>query len=205
MIDVQTNAATHTIFSNDNDCELSLRRDNIEDSKTLNKFIKKCEIIIRSSVEYKEWVMYLYDTMGLYKCQVSGELSSQVSTEVHHHPFTLYNIVQGIVLKKINDNVPFCSFDIATEAIELHYSLKVPFVILIKSMHEKYHNGFLKIPMEMVIGDKEYFINEYGAYLPSDDLEFIEDKLIVNLKNCGWNPKDYNWFGDNEEIHTKEG
>jgi hypothetical protein len=76
--------------------------------------------------------------------------------------------------------------------MKLHYDLKVPFVVLLKSMHEKFHNGFLKIPINLVHGDLRYFIDNYKEFLEDDDVEIIYDRLSVNFENCGWANK-YNW------------
>lgn len=180
---------------------LSLRRDDLEE-KDIKKYIRKCERIIRSSPEYMEWVKYIHEVLNLTNCQISGESSTQVTTEIHHHPITLYDLIEGIIYKRIEEQSSFCSFDIATEAIELHYQLRAPFVLLVKSLHEKYHNGFLKIPNNLIKGDPQYFISMYGPFLESKKVETIKGRLKIDTKNCGWVPKNYDWNNalNNDEI-----
>jgi uncharacterized iron-regulated protein len=72
--------------------------------------------------------------------------------------------------------------------------MKVPFCVLLKSIHEKVHNQFLNIPMEMCHGDYKFFMKEYYAYLSEDEQEIISAKLKINKDNCGWKVNNYNWI-----------
>lgn len=191
---ITSNIDQNTITSDESTYELSLRRTDFTDGKERFKFVKKVEMLIRSSPEYKEYISYIYDVMGVYKCQVTNELRNEVPTEIHHHPITLFNIVNGIVGRNIEQCKEFCSYDVALEAMEMHFKLQAPFVVLIESMHKKYHNGALQLPMELVQGDYNYFINNYGAYIPPDDLDDIYEKIKINKNNCGWSLDNYSWI-----------
>ena len=150
------------VFKIDNSpFELSLRIDNFSDEKEEIKFIKAVEKMVRFSPEYRLWVDYIIDTLGQNKCEFTGELKSETSVDVHHHPICLYTYVKTIIDDKIRKHIPFCTYDIAREVIELHFQNKVGYVLMLSSLHEKYHNGFMQIPIEFVSGDYKYLLTNF--------------------------------------------
>ena len=58
-------------------------------------------------------------------------------------------------------------------------------------MHEKFHNGFLSIPLQLVRGNYKTFLEEYSKYMDDDDLETIESRLSITESNCGWSRDNY--------------
>jgi hypothetical protein len=182
----------HIISANKSEFELSLKRSNIEDPKKMKAFIKTCEAMIRKSPEYSDWRDFIHEVLQLYKCEITGELHVHATCDIHHHPVSLYVITKGVINKYISEEIPFSSYDICSDVIQLHYDLKVPFVVLLKSMHEKFHNGFLKIPIELTHGDLRHFIDNYRDYIDDDDIDVIYERLNTTFKNCGWGNK-YKW------------
>jgi len=91
----------------------------------------------------------------------------------------------------MDNSEKFCSFDIAQEAIELHFKNKIGYVTLIETMHEKFHNGHLQIPIDLVRGDYKWFIREYAKYIEDDDLNTINSRLAVNESNVSWSKDNY--------------
>ena len=183
--------------------ELKLRITDIDDPKELKKFIRKCENLIRQSPEYKLFTTYVREVLEVHRCQITGEFHEQTNCDIHHHPFCLYTLVKGIVCKNMETKKEFCSWDVCLEAIELHYGMKAPFCSLVRSLHDKFHNGFMKIPIELVNGDKKFFLDTYGKYLEDDDLSPIYDRLKTNWNNCGWS-KDKYWGQDLKNIEEHE-
>ena len=122
---------------------------------------------------------------------ITNEKIDEVSIEVHHHLPSLYILVKALVNKRIAQQQEFCSFDIATEAIEKHFANQVGFVMLVKTLHEKFHNGFLTIPKEFIKGDFMKFVSEYSEYLDETDLETIDMRLAANESNCSWGRNEY--------------
>ena len=190
---LKADVENHRLSSDDTPYDLSLRIDTIRDPKEVFKYIKKCEQLIRISPEYKQWIAYIYEVMGLTSCQVTGENIVGCSLQVHHHPITLFTAVQGVVNRHLMNNISFCSMDIAIEVLQLHYSLRVPFIVLITSIHEKYHNQAIDLPSELINGDIKYFIETYGQYIDEEELQNIRCKLKVNFENCGWKNGKYDW------------
>ena len=148
-------------------------------------------MLTRRCNEYKLWKGYIIDVLGINTCMITNEEINEVSIEVHHHVPTLKCLIRAIVNKKIEGAEEFCSFDIAQEAIELHFKNKVGYVTLIKSMHEKFHNGYLDIPIEIVRGDHQSFMETYSKFLDQEDLDVIHKNLAINKTNCDWSKDNY--------------
>jgi hypothetical protein len=181
----------HELSTEDHPFSLSLRISNFENEKEERKFIKNCERGIRNSYEYKLWRQYLIDILQLTKCAITFEDMLDVSIEIHHHVPSLYLIVKAIARKYIEDEIKFCTFDVMRDTIELHFSNYLGYVALIKSMHEKFHNGALQIPIEFVCGDYQYFLDNYLQYLDDED----EEKIMDRVNYCNDDYK-YIWKAD---------
>ena len=188
---VKSNIENLELFSDNYPFRLSLRVRNFENETEYKKFIRNCEALIRRCNEYKLWRNYIVDVLQVNKCMITQESIEQVSIDVHHHLPSLFTLVSALVNKKIENNVDFCSFDIAQEAIELHFKNKIGYATLLKSIHEKFHNGYLTIPITMVKGDYKYFMDEFGRYLDEDEIDKIQSRLAVNESNCSWSKDEY--------------
>lgn len=190
---IQYNENTNKLQSEVTEYVLKLKRSDIEDDKALNKFIKKCEIMIRNCPEYNDWTEYIRDVMNMTRCMITGEWHENAKSDIHHHPITLYVAVKAVILKNIQTNKEFSSIDIIEEVMDLHYKMQIPFIVLLKSIHELYHSGNLLLPVELCQGDLNYFVKTYGSYMEEDDLGPILDKLKINWTNCGYTKNKYRW------------
>ncbi len=190
-LNVYSNVKSLELYSDGCPMRLSLKINNFETEADYKKFIRNCEMLIRRCQEYKMWKGYIIDVLGVNECMITHELITEVSIEVHHHVPSLYTLVSGLVNKKIENNDEFCTFDIATEAIHMHFMNRIGYVTLIKSMHEKFHNGYLQIPINLVRGDYQYFVQNYSKYLDEEDLDRIQTRLATNIGNCNWSRDEY--------------
>ena len=190
-IDIKSNVHNLELYSDNYPFRLTLRIRNFESETEYVKFIKNCEGLIRKSLEYKLWRDYIIDVLGIQTCVITNEKMGEVSIDVHHHLPSLYTLVSALVNDKIENEEEFCSFDIAQKAIELHFMNKVGYVTLIKSMHEKFHNNYLNIPIQLVKGDYNYFIENFSKYLDDEDLDTIHTRMSINESNCDWGRDDY--------------
>ena len=170
------------LYSDVHPFNLPLRISRFETETHFTKFIKNCEMLIRRSSEYKDWKSYIIDILGINSCMITDERMDQVSIEVHHHIPSLFILVKGLVNEKLYNKETFCSFDIATKAIELHFQNKVGYITIIKSLHEKFHNGFLGIPKSFVKGDYMYFIKEYSEFLDDEDLDIVNFRSVRSIE-----------------------
>ena len=174
---------------------LTLRINEFVDEREFKKYIKCVESQVRNSVEYRMWTSYIRETLGQYTCALTGEIHSQTSVDIHHHPVALYSIVKAIINKYLGSGKDFCSFDISTDVIELHYQNRVGYIPIVSSLHEKFHNGFLQIPMELIYGDWKYITYQYEH--SDDEIETIVSRIGVNKKNCDY--KDWT-----KDVYKKE-
>ncbi len=189
--DVKSNVEALELYSDNYPFSLALRITNFENEAEYKKFVNNCKNMIRKSVEYKLWRKYIVDILGVDKCMITQEHMSQVTIDVHHHIPALATVVKAITNEKLNENKSFCTFDICTEVIELHFKNKIGYVTLIESMHEKFHNGYLSIPIELVRGDYQYFINQYSKHLDEADIEEMQARLAVKHSNTNWSRDNY--------------
>lgn len=158
---------------------LPYKRANFSDNKLFISFIKKCEQLVRSSPEYKDWVSYVKDTLGHKVCVFTEETSDELTIEIHHHPFTLFDITSAVLVGKMTSGEEFTSIDIADKVLQLHYSNCVGFVPIVTSLHEKYHNGFLVIPPKFVTGNWHHILNHDDYFLDEDTRERVNGLMCA--------------------------
>lgn len=112
--------------------------------------------MVRTSSEYKKWLNFIHGVLGFnFKCYKSGDLSGMCSIEVHHHPITLYNLVSIA----IDNTQSFDTFTIGDQVIKWHFQMYVGFIPLNKTNHEMFHNRILNLPIELVEGKYDEFLN----------------------------------------------
>lgn len=190
-LNINSNIENLELYSDNYPFRLSLRVDNFENEAEYKKFIRNCESTIRKSIEYKLWRQYIVDVLQIDTCMITNECLEDVTVEVHHHIPSLYTTINAVVNKHIENNESFCTFDISREVIELHFANKIGYVTLLKSMHEKFHNGKLTVPIGVVRGNYKAFLEEYSKYLDEDELTKLEGRLLTNDHNCTWSKDNY--------------
>lgn len=136
------------------------------------KFYEKVANFIRHSIEYKNWIKLLREELNLTKCLFTEESRDKgVKIDLHHHPFTLSDIVKVVTRKIMRENSnkkDITSFIIADEVIRLHYEMKVGIVPLTSDLHHKFHTTQFPIPCEFIIGDWKAIVKE--PYVPDQQL-----------------------------------
>lgn len=142
----------------------------LKSEKDKTKFIKNCEFLIRGSEEYRDWIDYLKKYKDMDKCAVFQNLNStemrKIKLEIHHGPFSLFDIVTIVVNKYIMEDIPLDYFDISEEVMRLHYENKVGLIPLSKTVHKLVHDGKIFIPLQAYYGPAVItFIKEYEEYL----------------------------------------
>lgn len=190
-MEIQSDINKLELFSPDFPSSLTLRISKFENSTDFLKFVKSCEKLVRVSPEYKEWREYITDVVQDNYCFITHEVMQQVSIDIHHHIPCLFSIVKAVVNKKLDTKESFCSFDICLDVMKVHFENKVGYIPLLKSMHEKYHNGFLQIPIQLVKGDYNSFLKDYGDYLDDEDWCTINERMIVKNVPQDWQSESY--------------
>ena len=189
--EVKSNVENLQLYSDTYPFSLSLRISNFENESDYKKFIRNCEMLVRRSVEYKLWRNYIIEVLQINECMITHEKNSEVSIDVHHHIPSLYILTSALVNEKLENGEDFCTFDLCKDIIELHFQNKIGYVTLLKSMHEKFHNGRLNIPTPFIKGDYKHFMNKYSKFLDEYDLESMEERMVVTESNCSWTRDNY--------------
>lgn len=175
----------------ESDFSLSLRIDNFSSDKDFLKFVKNVESAVRRSCEYRLWVSYLIENCGSHICALTKERTNEADVHIHHHPISLFLICKSVVEKYLDSETYFCTFDVCTKIIELHFSNKIGYIPLLASMHEKYHNGYLKLPIDLVKGGYQYMLDSYQ--FDEDDFKKITELQTYKPEDCeiSWSKGNY--------------
>lgn len=171
-------------YNNDNLIELAqyseapkVSRDiNVKNVKDRDKVIKHIETLIRSSIEYKDYIKFLKTFMNkdTFFSNVEQTAYNKVKIELHHSPLTLYDIVTIVLTKHEDLYGKINLFDIAEEVMKLHYQCKVGLAPLSKTTHKLVHDGKVFVTVKMVRGDWVSFYKEYLDYFPQDMIEKLK-------------------------------
>jgi hypothetical protein len=148
------------------------------------KFVQQIEQFVRSSREYRSFLGYLKREASLTYCSVMGNLQEdaleQISLEIHHYPFTLFDITETVLNKYLMEEKGYTRLSIANEVMELHYALRVGLVPLTLTSHQLAHSGNVLIPLEHVFGDYDAFRTEYLPYMSEE----AQERFNTHLKRA---------------------
>ena len=161
---------------------------------SMDKFIKRVERLVRKSYEYRSYIKYLKNELSMTQFTFFSNVDvgdiKGLTLEMHHYPFTLYDIVSAVINQKVYENeTEMTDFSIADEVMQLHYKNQVGLVPMSKTNHKLAHNGELFINLNSVFGDVKTFLNKYNMGIGSELNERLE-KLISISKQ------------DNKELNT---
>ena len=152
-----------------------------DDDKAKTKFIKNVEKTVRSSVEYKKWLTFLKSTLSVdLSCYHTGNLPNMCSLEIHHHPYTLFQLVD-ICMYNMQDEL-YTVFDLAKNVMKLHFMNMVGFVPLCISSHENYHSQILDIPIEVCEGG--WMNLENMLHIPENIVEDVKRKRSITFETA---------------------
>lgn len=155
----------------------------IGDPKAVTKFIKNVEKLVRTSDEYRRYIAYLSEDMGIINDAITNGIDSDMaSLEFHHYPLSLYDIVEIVLNKNIVNNTPITSIKIAYDVLLLHYANKVGLARLTKTNHQLTHAGDIVVPLDSVFGDVNAFMEENLDYIFDDQLDRY-NKLINQVED----------------------
>ena len=166
--------------------------ESLED-KDKKRFIKNCETLVRRSIEYIAYLAQLKGFLDLTRCSflhnIDGELAS---IEMHHYPFSLYDITEAVYTKRKTRNEPITSMLIADEVLELHFMNLVGLVPLSITVHQLTHSGRLFINMSQVFGYVSRFTKMYCEYIPEENMQKLLKIIELSQSNAS--------MMDNDEL-----
>lgn len=148
----------------------------LEDEKEFKKYISTIEKEVRGSYEYRAMIKYLRENMNMDQCsfiKVSNRDNYNIKIEIHHYPFTLYDIVLIVYRKRLDTKESLEVQMVAKEVMMLHYKLLVGLIPLSTTVHELVHAGKLFIPVQNVIGRYRLFLDFYKQYCDEEQLDTL--------------------------------
>lgn len=158
-------------------------------NKDRYKYCTMVKTMVRRSPEYKQLVKFLKKHKGMDCCDVYRNLSNDPEErkhyriELHHHPFTLLEIINVVVSKRQALGETLNPFLVTEEILELHYDGKVGLMNLSVTAHELAENDRIFIPLHR-IRDQNYikFVEEYEQFMDPNLIKKIELLIQMSLK-----------------------
>lgn len=162
------------------------------DEAKLKKLVKGVEKAVRTSDEYSKYIGFLNGTLGLTSCAVLGNIVKEkgVTIEMHHYPFTLYDIVYLNVMKRIINKEKINTFLVAREVLQDHYDNLIGLVPLSLTVHQLVHAGEIFVNLNAVYGDINSFVEKYSIAMSDDLIEKYNKVIEMSEKNIVYSETD---------------
>lgn len=178
MSNIQTvNGDNPTLVNAESDdYVLSYYVEQVANEKVLDKIIKKIEGLVRHSKQYKTFTDIIRENLN-YDAYFKHLKAGEVSIDLHHYPFTLYDVVQIIIISKIIQKQRFSTCMIASEVLKLHFQNEIGLIPLSKTSHQLVHCGKLKIDYNMTFGMVDTFVKKYNKFMTNYQKNKYNDLL----------------------------
>lgn len=163
----------------------------LSEEKSKVAFVKYIETLIRSSFEYKEMIKFLRERVNMNYCAYFNKVNNKINgitIEIHHSPFTLYDITYIVLEMFIDYGYPIEAAYIAQEVIKIHYHGVVGLIPLSKTVHELTHAGQILIPITYVFGDVGQFFLKYMKYMTQQQKDIVYKSINLAEKLEKTNP-----------------
>ena len=159
---------------------------NFKTPKDRVKFIKQVEATCRKSMEYKDYMKFLKRNTDLKRCTVLKGLNTEggkkYTIEIHHEPFTLFDIVETVLNKHEDLGIKIDPLNIADEVMGLHYDGKIGLIHLSTTMHQLVHDDKIFIPLQYIYQSYNEFYSDYKPYFNPLVIEKLQMKVEMSLK-----------------------
>lgn len=152
-----------------------------EDSTRYSKFVKSVESSVRRSKDYKVFISYIKNVLGINFCQVSSNIyDTDATIEMHHGPiFTLYDITSVMLNYFLKTGKEINTLRLTDAVLEEHFELRVQVVMMAVTNHEAAHNRDLFLNVRQGIGNITEFISRYKDCL--DDIHKYKLWNYINI------------------------
>lgn len=149
------------------------------------KYIKTIEQLVRRSDPYKAYIRFIRENFDMNQCLILKNVRSvsgkHYRIEIHHEPFTLFDIIETVINKRLQLEEPITTLPVSDEVMGLHYEGKVGLVPLTVTMHELVHSGRVFIPLQYVYQDYAGFFREYEHYFNQNTVDKLEAKVNLSM------------------------
>lgn len=155
----------------------------LNEPKEVNKYLDRVEKrVVRSSFEYRAFTRFIKKYMAVNKCSFFSNITNaenyKIHIELHHEPFTLYDIVSIVYNKRFAHRQSVEENEVAKEVMWLHYNLWVGLIPLSKTVHLLVGNNYISIPLNYVMGNWQKFADVYNDFIDND----LKDKLSRSIE-----------------------
>lgn len=149
------------------------------------KTIKKLEQSIRSSYEYRGLFQFLKQNLNINHCSFyeGYSMANGLTIELHHAPFTLFDITEAVVAKFVHDQNYWETFRVVEKVNMLHYEFKIGITPLNPTAHKLVHSGVLPVHPKIILGDWKEFYKEYQSHLNDSAKKKYDDTLALETEN----------------------
>ena len=150
----------------------------LNDEKEYEKYLREIEKTVRGSFEYQHMVSYCREYLDMNACSFYANVSNidttKIRIELHHEPFSLYDIVSIVVKKRIHFGESLEVEHVAKEVTYNHYCMTVGLIPLAETVHELVHNQYLFIPNDIVFGNWRKFQAMYQEFIPQEIINTLD-------------------------------
>jgi hypothetical protein len=152
------------------------------------KILKYLTITARKLPEFRNFMQFVKTNLDVNHCSFFQEYSmpNGFTIELHHHPFSLYDICEAVAMKYMEKQGYIETFIVAEEVVMLHYRFLVGLTPLNPTAHDLVHAGELAIDPSMIVGNWKDLYGEYLPYLGEAPLAKCE--ALFALEKKGENP-----------------
>ena len=191
-IDYKKKKTNPTVNSNDSDYLIPFYKgeDYFVVLQNFTDFVKAVEGLVRKHPDYKRYIAYLREEVGLTRCQVLSNIDTEdadivdTQIEMHHGPIlTLFDLASIITDWAIYNNVNITTFSIAERLIQEHFDNTIQVVMLSTTVHEQVHEGNIFISTKQAFGDLATFLEKYMDGLSLRHIDKINKYLVKSLEN----------------------
>lgn len=163
-----------------NDLFFYQTRETFMDVDVFRNFLRNSETRFRASKEYKAYKSYLIEYIGINRCQVFGNITTDdADIELHHNVLGLFDICLLIASHIVNTVGIISTFDLIQLLIQEHWANRVGVTFLSKTAHQMYTNDpNAYIPPEMTFGKWWELLDRYKYGITYD----IAAKVIKYIK-----------------------
>lgn len=167
-----TETGSPIVDSFDSEIYIPFYKDDVYFSSQENEvaFIKAVERLVRQSQDYKRYVKFIREEVGIQCCQVMSNISDASSEEernttrlldMHHGPLTLFEITQVVLATAVLRKEPVTTFSIANQVIDEHFLHNVGVTMLSETAHEQVHMDNIFLNPKQMWGDTNRFLIKY--------------------------------------------
>jgi hypothetical protein len=151
------------------------------------ELIKYFDAMVRHTPEYRLFIQFVKTHLDVNQCSFYEDFSMEngFTIELHHHPFSLFDLCEAVTQKHFEKNGYVETFFIVEEVLLLHYKFYVGLTPLNPTSHDLVHNGVLPIHPKIVIGEWKTLFNEYLPYLSKTAITKYDALIEMEHKEAG--------------------